>query len=243
MESVVNRRLELHPALWDMVNEWGPPSSRMLPQKLPWESFRLSKLASMARLARDPDDHFEEIQANYHGLRLDTPRFARFIFGLTDPDSENFTTNQKTLTEARAALSVILGVTVTFNGILRAFGSDDVQLWEDMPVYVEDTLMLAEVGLPFRPLGSSYVPLPIIAAWAVTDDPMEQAKLNSALVAYADDFVGAKWFERAVWQRAWLEKMRQRLTATLPNTAMAAPPFDVDLEQFMGAPGSSCTIL
>lgn len=151
------------------------------------------------------------------------------------------------LTRYRVGYGILLALASTLNGILRAFDPDDMTLVEESVSFSNDIMTIAAHASQYRPLGASYIPLCLIAAWAAIVDPSKQAEVEKMLGEYQTDFVQARWMHGAIWLKNRFESLRRKVsTSHLENphdsgSTAASAPSD-DLAEAMGA-GASCCIL
>jgi hypothetical protein len=217
-------------------------------------STALQSLAKVPDFVRDPELHLFEIQSAYQQMRVEAPKMRQRLAQLTEPSSSDAiqplslpTPITGLLIRYRAAYGILPTLASTFNGILRAFDPDDVDLVKESASYSNDIMTLAADMSQYRPLGASYIPLCLIAAWAATEDPSKQAEVEKMLAEYQADFVEARWMQCAIWLKNKFEILRHKVcTSHLDNphdsgyTAAKAP--SGELVEAMGA-GTSCCIL
>ncbi len=146
----------------------------------------------------------------------------------------------------RVAYGILLALASTLNGILRAFEPDDMGLVGESTGFSTDIITLAAQASQHRPLGASYIPPCLVAAWAATADPSKQAEVEKMIAEYQTDFVQARWMDSAVWLKNRFERLRRKLAASYPknfignaSTAVSAP--SEEPAEAMG-PGTMCCI-
>lgn len=187
-------------------------------------------------------------------MRADAPKLRQRLAQLTELTSSGAirplsprTPIMGLHTRYQGAYGILLALASTLNGILRAFDPDDMTMVEESASFSIDIMTVAAHASQYRPLGASYVPLCLIAAWAVTEDPPKQAEVEKMLAEYQRDFVEARWMHCAIWLKNRFESLRRKVsTSHLENphdsgcTAASAP--SGDLAEAMGV-GASCCIL
>jgi hypothetical protein len=99
------------------------------------------------------------------------------------------------------------------NGILCVYEPLNLSLAEESATFVDEVINLAENASQYRPLGSSSMPLCLVAALAATDDVMKQERLDKLLAEYQTDFASARWLDMAFLLRAKMGNPRLDISA------------------------------
>jgi hypothetical protein len=223
LERFFNPKILLKTEFWEQTRLYGP-SPRPVDGvddnvHIPIESVKLHNLAKFPDFIRDPEFHFFEIKTAYQELRADSIRLRKHLTKLSERTCVGITSvlslpspRQRLHVRYQATYSVLLTMATILNGILRAFEPHDLILAEESVTFPNEIMALAEQASPYRPLGSSYMPLCLIAAWAVTNDLPRRVGMEKMLAEYQKDFASANWMEYAIWLRHRLETLHTKLS-------------------------------
>lgn len=102
---------------------------------------------------------------------------------------------------------ILLMIALALNGCLQthhSYATDETTLASEADGLVDQVITLAEQAMQYRPLAASATPVCLMVAWAVTDDPGKQDRLQELLDEYEKDFSSASWRNQAVKVRARL---------------------------------------
>lgn len=242
-ESFLNPQLRVNPIIWEASSTYNVPTPVNSGNGSPMQTLQLRSLIDYARILRTPDPDYHEVCGIYAQMRVETTRFGKHISNSADPESESFIPNEERRCHLHAAYGLGLGLSLLFNGILRAHEPLDPGLLEDTHVFVESTVLLAKHGLPFMPLGSSWMSMCLIPAWAVATDLKQKSKVDKAILEYETVPFETGWVEKAYWFQKRLEGMRCRILAARSNSsnASSAPGLE-DMPDGISPPPDGCVM-
>jgi energy-converting hydrogenase Eha subunit A len=202
LESCINPKIDLDSWLWKLPETFGPCSPP--DQTSPMESLKLQSLAKVSSLIRDPHLNLPEIQSTYGKMRADCAKMRNVLSKFINPISSSGTPITPLTLSARklharylAAYSVLLCIAITLNAILSRYQPFNHSLIEQSVTFVDEVIALAEEASQYRPLGSSSIPLCLVAALVATDDTAKRDRMEKQLAEYQTDFNSANWQEMA----------------------------------------------
>lgn len=179
MESFINPRIKLDDDLWQMPEPHGPPSPSDEPVSI--ESLGNHFLARVVKLLREPDTHQLDLVDAYHRVRIDRTKLANLLASLpvaptpdgrgVSPVSEalrriqlRWQTAFATLTLVAMRIGSVLSAAVPGPESMDAFALLDLP--GDFHAYNDDIVDVASQALQYYPLGSSFMPLCLMAAYS-----------------------------------------------------------------------------
>ena len=196
MHGFANPKIRLDPRLWTRHGIIiGPRSGQADVQH--FESIQFRTLARICDFARDVSGHLPEIRATYGVIQSDCAKMAALL-AIGPSDQQLSASLQRTRVRQQAAYGILLLLAIMANSALLAYDPQSSTLPLEMEKYVSDVITLARQGLQYRPLGSSSMPVYMVAAWAVTDDAATQNQLEELIVQYQSDFTSVNWLEIAL---------------------------------------------
>lgn len=103
-----------------------------------------------------------------------------------------------------------LAITTFFNCMLQALEPNDPIYIKESRSLVEETILHAQEGNMFRPVGAGYIIMCLASAWAATTDPLLRLEVESYLLDYYGDFSmlhEPQLYQHLEWSRGniWLE--------------------------------------
>jgi hypothetical protein len=136
----------------------------------------------------------------YGVLRVDCAKIAGLLAAVPPTTTANLLPLPARRLQVRQQTSygILLLLAIMGNGALRADDPTDSALEDEADLYVDEAITLAQQAAQYRPLGSSAMPLCLIAAWSVTDDVAKQAQLGELIAEYQSDFDSTNWLDLAV---------------------------------------------
>jgi hypothetical protein len=164
-------------------------------------SMTIEAMARIPDLVHAPRTNLLEIQGVYRRACLDveelTTRKAEISEKLSEGKLASITTRaivtDKILPICQTAHGMLLTITLGCNSILSAIRPWDTSLAEDNSHFCDEVLLLSQQVAPYRPLGASYFPLCLVAAYLAVTDPVKRQTLHGLLVEYQGDLAGACW--------------------------------------------------
>ena len=179
---------------------------------LPNRSLDLANLFRIPDFVRDPVTHFEDIQSVYKGLQIDCTVVRTAIMTLSEMVASGEMINVKVLTLNSVAYGMLMTMAMVLNAILRSFDRSDVLLHSESEEFCDEALDLSKRVSQYRPLGSSYMPLALACAWAVTEDEVKRDALGDMMMEYQTDFESGRWLESAICLRKRLNYVRRTMS-------------------------------
>ena len=187
----------------------------------PIHSLTLRSLAKIPAFVRHPELHLVELKLAYQRMQADLEKLCLRMTKATGLTSSGFirtpslpSTTMRLYTHYQAAYGLLLALAMIYNGMLRAFDPYDIPLIQESESFSNEIITLAEHVSPYRPLGASYIPLCLVAAWAATDDTSRRAHVEKILAEYQTDFTQMKWMEGAIWLKTKFESQRLKLSTS-----------------------------
>jgi hypothetical protein len=156
-------------------------------------SLKQRNLARLPVFIRNPEPHLDEIKQAYQQNAKDIPKIQQLLFS-TPPQPGPIGTLH---CRFQAVYGLVLMYSTFLNTLLCCFEPDNPSLAKDARNYIQEILTLAEDAMPYRPLGSSSMPLCLISAWIATSDETTRAKLEAVLAEYQFDYVAESWMKNA----------------------------------------------
>jgi hypothetical protein len=221
IESFCNPKIQLSPRLWTLPQtseKYGPLRSITCDDNKDDASIETLKISNLARISvmfQNPRLHTPDIRSTYEQLRVETPKLGRRI-SITDERTVSNENRPLSLpmkvvrlhAALRGSYGMILTLAVTFNAILRALNPNDILLVDDSEMFSNEITTLAEYESQYRPIGASYIPLCLVAAWAAMSDARVLAKIEKIVEEYQPDFPQHNWMEMARALKRKIECLR-----------------------------------
>jgi hypothetical protein len=104
-------------------------------------------------------------------------------------------------------LALVIGL--IFNCVLQGLEVDDADVYVDAAEFCQEVLQLAEEANAYRPLGSSYIILTLIAAWSASNDVATKFAIEQVYSDYRHDFPNS--MEETGWNGLHWIRRRLRL--------------------------------
>lgn len=89
---------------------------------------------------------------------------------------------------AQAAYGLLLALHISFGAIIAAYEQNDDHMQEPFESLIEKVLALAEASSPNRPLGTSFISLPLAAASAACKNVQQRDQIDEMIDAQMTDF-------------------------------------------------------
>lgn len=195
----------------------------------PIKSLRLRNLVQLSNFVRDPEQHLFDAEIAYRQLRIDISklrfRLCRMNKYLTAPEIGTIAQPSPTLrlfVRHQAAYGLVLTLAIVVNCIFRQFDPYNLELAEDSASFSEQVMALAKHASQYRPLGSGYIPMCLVAVWASTEDVSTRAKAEMMLAEYDTELGIEKWMEGVVTLQKNFQGIRQKLSTTRQGNGSGA---------------------
>ncbi|KIH87972.1 hypothetical protein SPBR_08927 [Sporothrix brasiliensis 5110] len=190
MESFINPRINLDDNLWEMPEPHGPITSKDEPLNI--DSLGNRYLAHVVKLLREPNVYQMELVVAYHRVRLDRTKLSALLATIPAtpcPDDKaippisdalcrvhlRWQTAFGMLTLVAMRIGSVLSTLVPLPECMDAFAVLDLP--GDLHAYRDDIVDVAGQALQYYPLGSSFMPLCLLAAYfslSLTDGDANQ---------------------------------------------------------------------
>ncbi|CAG8039320.1 unnamed protein product [Penicillium salamii] len=239
LEGIVNPRIRMDPEFWEMMTTF---RKRLSPQAFERskDSTQLHHLAMLPEFVQNPDAHVFDIAKMYLSLKRDAQtikavldQYATFV-----PDSFS-TPHVGKHSQLQAAYTIVTTLAALLNTLLRLFNPSNSILESETTFFCDEVLTQAVLASCYRPMGSAYMPLSLIVAWACTNDIVQLAKIETVLADYQTDFAELPWMNRGIWLASLLNSHRERIALEMATGASpSSNPEDV-----IHTRGESCCIL
>lgn len=196
MESFINPKIQLNPRLWtppETVVTQGPPRAES-----PIQSLELPNLAKVSALLRDRNLKFLEIQSVYQVMRADCEKLKHALAEIWEtalgiPTKSLALPVRQLHVRCQTAYGLLLMLSIILNATLLKHTPLDHSLAEELALFVDEVIALAQQASQYRPLGSSATPLYLAAALAASNDVPKQIQMEKLLAEYETDFVSTQW--------------------------------------------------
>lgn len=225
IDSIIDPSLDLETWFCDLVHQWRPvelgrdlqshPQQEDEDDRGPIASMFLRNLIKIPSIVRQPASHLSQARSSYLLARTDLHTLSQRMSRISKALSTKLTTHisnpplqLRLLIVYQTAYGILLAITILLNAILRAFDNFNPLIIAESSWLPEQVLTLAEQVSRYRPLGASYMPLPLMMAWAATLIPTQRKKLEVHLLDWQTDFYGADYVAGALWMERMLEAMR-----------------------------------
>ncbi|KAL3420720.1 hypothetical protein PVAG01_07165 [Phlyctema vagabunda] len=224
VESFANPRINLNQFFTNFSNTYGELHGPRRPgddDNYPIDCLKLSNLAKIGEYFRNPEQYLSNIVSAYQELRDATPTVRQRMNRWTEslvlagvPLQSYPVTKQ--LMVFKALLGVSNSLSLLLNTILRIYSPSDT-LIEDLELYTNEIIQLANDTSQYRPLGSGYMPICIGIAWAATSGTPKQVEVGRVLADWQTDFENIRWLETAAWLEQRFEVLRLSVSAPRPR--------------------------
>lgn len=201
MESFINPHIHIDPDLWNLPEPHGPQS--LDEESLAIDSMSCRFLMHAVALVRDPPVDTTALADAYARVCKDRTKLAAYLATVPlvcTPDGDLHAPLPLAMRHIhlrwQTAYGILTLVAMRLNGVLQmsllavCHGLwDTADLHDDVLVFVDDILGLAAQAKQYRPLGSSAVPLFLLAASAALGpgEPARRQQIRGLLAVYRPD--------------------------------------------------------
>ncbi|KAF2835758.1 hypothetical protein M501DRAFT_941160 [Patellaria atrata CBS 101060] len=196
-EALVNPSISFSPEEWKTIvgNELvstNHPGGRMI-QCLSYIPSIMQRVRVAIEERNSLNDLVAETRIQYRIAKTTLVALQGLLYA--DPDQINAwtpaTASSKLIhAHYQRLYSTGLTITIVLNCILKAISGSDGDLVVESTHFCKDVLLLAEAAAIYRPLGSSYMIVCLVAAWCNTSDEGSKANVEDMLCEYWSAFVG-----------------------------------------------------
>jgi hypothetical protein len=205
-----NPKIQLGP-WFSKLTAYGPERPLNSDEHTPIESLKLENLGKFPAFVQHPELHIREIKSSYQRILGEFPKVQQGLakvtaepapFGLP-PDMAS-----RLISRYQTAYSMMLSMALALNAILRAFDPFNISLGEASVGFADESISLGHQASHHRPLGSSAIPMCLVAAWATSPDTSRRPEIERMLAEYKLGITEPKWMMAAVWTEICFERMR-----------------------------------
>jgi len=212
LESITNPDIRVESWIFKLLEGHGSPRPVGDENGVPFESMKLHSLAKLPAMFKNPRKQFYEIEFAYEKVRYDLPKLASRVDAIRATFAQLSCPNveaRRLYAQFQAAYGILLTVALVLNSIIGVMRPLDATYARELTSYAEDIMQLADHAQQFRPLGSSFMPLPLCMAWGTTTDIGTQNRLLVLIQAYQTDF-HADWVDLCYFSRQWYQGLQQK---------------------------------
>ncbi|KAJ5349574.1 hypothetical protein N7541_007301 [Penicillium brevicompactum] len=223
LEGIVNPRIKMDSAFWEMMTSY---RKRLHPENFEksQNSTQLHHLAMLPQFVQDPDAHVFEIAKMHIQLKNDAqiikPALDQYLTFIPNSFS---TADVARHSRLQAAYTIVCTLSALLNTLLRLFNPANPSLEAECSFLCGEILIQGELACCYRPMGSAYMPLSLVVAWACTNDIVQLAKIESLLADYQSDFTELPWMNRGIWLASVLNGHRERIASDLAGGTILSP--------------------
>lgn len=212
LEGMIEPRVKMTPEFWELISSFKRLLSASRNPDRQQSTTELRDLAMFPVFIQNPESHLPDIAVTYMQLKTDAQKVKWRLdqFGEAHPGSFS---SMAVATHARvqAAYAMLSTLAVMLNTLLRVFDPCNPSLMSEALLFCDEIAIQAERASCYRPVGSAYIPLCLVVAWAASDNLVQLARIESILVEYQADFAEIPWMSRAKWLASTLDNHRMRL--------------------------------
>ncbi|KAF4495395.1 hypothetical protein FAGAP_8461 [Fusarium agapanthi] len=199
-------------------------------------SSQVQLLLRIPRLLHKPLQYVEEIKTTYRELRDDHAIIQHRLESVRKQKvpSERLQCQQKLIYRLQVAEAILLTAALALNGILQALYPYDSVLLLEASTLVNEPITLAKAVSQYRPLGASYIPPCLAAAWAMTSalEPQKN-EIEALLTEYQHDYARIKWMDLAVSLKGLNGVLLGRISESNTRDEVEKSDVDRDLKMLM----------
>ncbi|KAJ3479866.1 hypothetical protein NLG97_g8208 [Lecanicillium saksenae] len=158
-----------------------------------YTSLSVASLAKLPTLFQEPRRYLEHIKQDYNVLKREVPLLRQQLIELRDYATSQLAVGQtpapaltRLISSVRAGYSLALSIQINFGSIVQTYEPNSV-LQKELEILCGQALELAALVEGCRPIGSGVARLPMVAAWMVTEDPIEKVLLSEAMESLQND--------------------------------------------------------
>lgn len=171
------------------------PRSLTRPDGTNFPSLELLTLTRFPSFFEHPIRNINHIKIEYGLVQDDTPKMLQKMLELQQV-VERFTEDKvpvpaiviRQLNATQAGYGLMLAMSICFGAMISAYELDERYTEEELDTLIDKVVVFSQVVSTNRPLGSSYMSLPLVAAAAATNDEYKRSKLETIMDDYLSDF-------------------------------------------------------
>ncbi|KAF5570421.1 hypothetical protein FPHYL_1257 [Fusarium phyllophilum] len=198
--------------------------------------FQVQRLLRIPRFMNEPLCYVDEIKITYQELQDDHARILHHLESIRKQNtpSENSHCRQKLMHSLQVTEAILLTAALALNRILRAAYPDDSVLLLEESTLANELITLSKTAHEHGPLGASYIPLCLVAAWATAGDlETQKNEIEALLTDYQHDYARIKWMDQAVLLKELDGTLLGRLSGSNSQNKVEKSDIDGNLEMLM----------
>ncbi|KAH8881165.1 hypothetical protein GQ53DRAFT_888905 [Thozetella sp. PMI_491] len=212
LEAIVNPAIQIDLSFLSTADSCEPlkgTGNNWIPE---FPSLKLRTLARLPNMFRHPELYLSEIKSSYQDMGIDHQKLRLYLEYLGNGSLRSDAIKSQQHQQFLVVYAVLLIFITGLNFQLRCQNPTSTLLLNESHLFATETIALARLVSPHRPLGSSYI-LPCLATtWAATEDIAIQAETEKLIRDYQDDFPHSQWIDQSIWLKRMLEGCRSRLS-------------------------------
>ena len=223
LESFDNPKIKLD-GLNEVLADAEGPRSLTRPDGSNFPSLELLTLTRFPSFFEHPIRNMHHIKIEYALVQEDTPKMLQKMLELQQV-VERFTDDRvpvpatviRQLNATQAGYGLMLAMSICFGAMISAYDLHEQGTEEQLDTLIDKVVVFSQVLSTSRPLGSSYMSLPLLAAAAATNDEHKRAKLESIMDGYLSDFPETICMDKGRQLQALLQRIRSIRRQQLKN--------------------------
>lgn len=209
---MIEPRVKMTPEFWELISSFKHRLSTSRNTDRPESTTELRDLAMFPVFIQSPESHIPEIAMTYMQLKADAQKIKWRLDQFAELDPKSFSSVAvATHSRVQAAYAMLCTLAVMLNTLLRIFDPCNPSLMSEALLFCDEIAIQAELASCYRPVGSAYIPLCLVVAWAASDNLIQLTRIERILVEYQADFAEIHWMSRASWLASTLDHHRMRL--------------------------------
>ncbi|KAF5665623.1 fungal transcriptional regulatory n-terminal [Fusarium denticulatum] len=194
---------------------------------------QVQRLLRIPRFMHEPLCYMEEIKIAYQELQDDHARILHHLESvrIQKSSSEDLHCRQKLIHKVQVTQAIILTTALALNSILRAAYPDDSVLLLEASTLANKLITVVNAVSQYRPLGASFVPPCMIAAWATMSSlEAQRNEIRVLLTEYQHDYARVQWMDLAVLLEVLHGTLLGRISGSHDRDKVEKSENDRDLE-------------
>lgn len=157
-------------------------------------------LARIPDYLRCPIENISHIRTDYETLKTDSlemykqmKEIERALFAIEGSSISPDPILMRRYTMVQTGYGLLLGLSACFSAILSVFEPADQTMACEVQGQIDLILQFADYVNASRPLGASYMGLPLLTAWAATPMGPRRRHIEEVMNIYLSDFPSISW--------------------------------------------------
>jgi hypothetical protein len=169
-QQFFNHKTEIYPWFQNMPESFGPSSASEAAPAI--ESLSPGSIAKLPAMDRNPDQQVDEIRSTYAQLQIDCNKISRVLAQVQRmlANDESSTASSRLHVRTQTGYAILLCLALVFSAILHSFDPSDTTKSNETEALIDQVIYLTIDALQYRPLASSFMPVPIVFSLAIAND-------------------------------------------------------------------------